>query len=138
MTTRSPRRPAALLGAVALVLGAIAGACGDDDDVPTATDGPEQPSDDGGTVDSPGMGDEDFPAEAARDRARATIGVAEDELEPDVRIGRHGDEQFMLTEDYVLGRIIVELDDDGSGTFVVTQARVELPDGPETFTTSDG
>lgn len=138
MTTRSPRRPAALLAALVLALGAIAGACGDDDDVPTATDGPEQPDDDGGTVDAPGMGDEDFPAEAARERARATLGVAEDELEPDVRVGRRGDEQFMLTEDYVLGRITVELDDDGAGTFVVTQARVELPDGPETFGAGDG
>lgn len=138
MTSRRHRRSAALLASLTLVLGAVAGACGDDDDVPTATEGPERPDDDGGTIDSPGMGDEDFPAEAARERARDTLGVAEDELDPDVRIGRRGEEQYMLTEDYVLGRITVELDDDGSGTFVVTQALVELPDGPETFTSDGG
>lgn len=133
------RRTAVGLG-MALVL-VLAASCGDDDvetitgdpsedpvtqpDQPTS--GPDGPADDFG---------EDFSAddaEEARQRARELLGTAEADLSDDVRVRRRGDEQFMLTEDYVLGRITVELDDDGSGTFVVTSAVVELPDGPETF-----
>lgn len=41
---------------------------------------------------------------------------------------------MILTEDYVLGRITVELDADTEGAFRAVTATVELPDGPETFT----
>ncbi|MFP5323017.1 MAG: hypothetical protein ACLGIC_14395 [Acidimicrobiia bacterium] len=167
MPTRT-RRTAALLGGLLLAAGALA-ACGDDDDVDTATgDVPEESLDEGaasdpaagacleGTTDcvdtpmdpdesvsspadggmDPADGDADFPSDEARQRAQELLGTAESELEigADLRIGRRGDEQFMLTEDYVLGRITVELDDDGSGSYVVTQATVELPEGPETCT----
>ena len=123
----------------ALVL-VVSAACGDDDvetttgdssedavtqpDQPTSS--PDDPADDFG---------EDFSAEdaeEARQRARDLLGTSEVDLPDDVRVRRRGDEQFMLTEDYVLGRVTVELDDD-RGTFVVTTAVVELPDGPETF-----
>lgn len=97
-------------------------------------DGTVSSPSDGGAVDPPSPGDEEYPSEAARERARAQLGTAEADLEPDIRIGRRGDEQMMVTEDYVLGRITVQLDDDGTGTFIVTEATVELPDGPETFT----
>jgi hypothetical protein len=92
------------------------------------------PADGGGAIGSPGAADDEYPSEAARQRAQEQLGRPEGELEADIRIGRRGEEQMMLTEDYQLGRITVELDDDGSGAFVVTQATVELPDGPETFT----
>ena len=121
--------------------GPAAGMCleGATDCVDTPMDPDESVSSpaDGGSADSPGAGEDEFPSEAARERAREQLGKAQDDLEPDIRIGRVGEEQYMLTEDYVLGRITVELDDDGSGTFVVTQATVELPDGPETFTLDD-
>lgn len=171
MPTRTGRI-AALLGGFVLAAGALA-ACGDDDDVATATgDVPGETFDDEaapgpaagacleGTADcvdtpmdsdesvsspadggiDPADGDGDFPSDAARLQAQELLGSPEPDLDtgPDLRIGRRGDEQFMLTEDYVLGRITVELDDDGSGTFVVSQATVELPEGPETFTLDQG
>lgn len=77
--------------------------------------------------------DDEFPTEAARDEAKGLLGVNEADLSDQVRVSRRGEEQYMLTEDYVLGRFTVELDDnDGSGFRVVT-VTVELPDGPETF-----
>lgn len=173
MPTRT-RGIAALLGGLVLAASTLT-ACGDDDDLATATgDVPEETLDDGsasdpgpaagacveGTTDcvdtpmdpdesvsspadggiDPADGDADFPTDAARQRAQALLGTPESELAvgADLRVGRRGDEQFMLTEDYVLGRITVELDNDGSGTFVVTQATVELPEGPETFTLDQG
>ncbi|MFA9445305.1 hypothetical protein [Egicoccus sp. AB-alg6-2] len=75
-----------------------------------------------------------FDAEAEREVAEAMLGLAEDELAPDVRIGRRGDEQMALTEDYRLGRKTVDLEADADGTFRVVGVVVELPDGPETFT----
>jgi len=74
----------------------------------------------------------DFDTDAAREEARAVLGMPEEDLPDDVRIARRGDESFLLTEDYVLGRLTVELDDDGDG-YRVTSVVVELPDGPETF-----
>lgn len=120
---RPSLRPAALaLGALLLVTGA---ACGDDD-VETTTGADDVPTD-------PDRGDEASPSDAARDEARSLLGEPESELGTEVRVARRGEETFFLTEDYVLGRITVELEDDGSGTYVVTSASVELPDGPETF-----
>ncbi|MBW3659028.1 MAG: hypothetical protein KY457_10355 [Actinobacteria bacterium] len=68
-----------------------------------------------------------------RETAQSLLGTAEAELPEDVRIGRRGGEQMMLTEDYVVGRFTAELDDDGTGTFRVTSVTVELERGPETF-----
>jgi hypothetical protein len=95
---------------------------GDDEPV-MGPDGEPVPADSG----------DDFPSDAAREEARSMLGKPEAELAADVRVRRRGEESFALTEDYVLGRITVELDDDGTGTYVVTSATVELPDGPETF-----
>lgn len=120
-------RPAAALAAFAILLGACAAA--DATDLP-----PDEPvagaPDDGGTVD-PAPADE-YPTDQAREEARGLLGMQEDDLPAEVRIGRRGDEDFALTEDYVLGRSTVHLTDDGSG-FRVTSVTVELPDGPETF-----
>jgi hypothetical protein len=90
-------------------------------------------------VDTPGLDDAGEPdldeaaVESLRRDARTHLGWAEAELSELVRVGRRGDEQHALTEDYVLGRITVELDE-VDGVHVVTAATVELPDGPETFT----
>jgi hypothetical protein len=137
------RRPLLTAAIAALAVAALAlAACGDDgvtDDVPDP-DEPvssdlDDPVDDGvddGTVDDPDDFGADFDTDTAREEARAVLGMAEEDLPEDVRIARRGDESFMLTEDYVLGRRTVELDDDGDG-FRVTSVVVELPDGPETF-----
>lgn len=106
-----------------------AGACleGVPDCVDTVVDpGGEQPP--------PDLGD-DFDSDAALTTGEALLGDAEEELAGDVRVSRRGEEMFALTEDYVLGRLTVELDDDGTGTYRVTSVVVELPEGPETLTT---
>ena len=77
-------------------------------------------------------GGDEFPVEAAIEDAQALLGVDEGALPDDVRVSRRGDEQLPMTDDYVLGRRTVELEDDGSGYRVVA-VTVELPDGPETF-----
>lgn len=69
-----------------------------------------------------------------REQAQSLLGTPEGELPADVRIGRRGDEHMMLTEDYVIGRMTVALEDDGTGTFVVTEITLELEDGPEVIT----
>jgi hypothetical protein len=89
---------------------------------------------DGGIGDTPG---DEFPVEQARDDARLFLGRSEADLPADFRIARKGAEQFALTEDYVLGRFTVELDDDGDG-FRVTSVTVELPGGPERFELTPG
>ncbi len=90
---------------------------------------------DGGIGDTPG---DQFPVDDARDDAHGLLGRSERDLPADVRIARIGTEQFALTEDYVLGRFTVDLDDlDGSG-YRVTSVTVELPDGPETFHLTPG
>jgi hypothetical protein len=98
--------------------------------------GPAEP----GNLDQDGNGPGDdwdnFPSDDARDQARSLLGMDESDLPDDVRIGRKGDETFMLTEDYVLGRNTVELDDTVGG-YKVVSVRVELPDGPEVFTVQD-
>jgi hypothetical protein len=50
----------------------------------------------------------------------------------DVRIARRGVDQYALTTDLVPGRLTVQLDDDGNGTFVVVEVLVELEDGSRT------
>lgn len=76
----------------------------------------------------PVEGDADADPSAADD----LIGVAEDELDPSVRIARRGDETFALTEDYVVGRLTVELDADSAGVYRVTKATLERAGGPYT------
>jgi len=125
-------RPAAALAACTILLGACAAA--DATDLP-----PDEPvsgaPDDGGAVD-PEQADE-YPTDQAREQARGLLGMHEEDLPQDVRIGRRGNEDYALTEDYVLGRRTVHLADDGSG-FRVTSVTVELPDGPETFELQGG
>ena len=65
--------------------------------------------------------------------AESLLGQSEEEvLEQwaDVRVGRHGDEEMMLTEDYVLGRKTIATEDDGTGTFRIVEVTLELTDGP--------
>jgi hypothetical protein len=123
-----------VLAAVSLLVGACAGA-----DADAAAPTPDEPvsstPDDGGhDLDEGGPSDEwaDFPTDEAREQARGLLGMGEDDLPEEVRIGRRGEEILVLTEDYILGRSTVELDDDGDG-FRVSSVTVELPDGPETL-----
>jgi hypothetical protein len=55
----------------------------------------------------------------------------EDDIEetPDRRIVRRGDEEFIVTMDLRPGRQNLELDDDGTGTHVVTRIVGETPEG---------
>ena len=68
-----------------------------------------------------------------RKTARDLLGLPENKVPDDVRIGRRGDEQFALTEAYRPGRMTVELDENDKGVFRVTVVTVELVEGPETF-----
>ena len=82
-------------------------------------------------------GDPDPTAELEQ-KARAVLGMNQEDLASDVRIGRIGDEHMMLTEDHVIGRLTVGLDDlDGSG-LRVTDVTVEVPGGEATFTLQAG
>jgi hypothetical protein len=76
-------------------------------------------------------GAEDFDRETARAEAEALLGTPEDDIEetPDRRIVRRGDEEFIVTMDLRPGRQNLELDDDGTGTHVVTRIVVETPEG---------
>lgn len=79
----------------------------------------------------------EFDADAARAEARELLGMAEEEAlatGDDVRLGRRGDEQFALTEDFRPGRKTIATEDDGSGTFRVVEVAVELDEGTETIT----
>lgn len=142
--TRSTRSQALTVGAVAvfaLALGTaavVAASDGNDGDRPI----PVEP--DGGIGDTPipvepdgGIGDTPVDAvdvDQALADARSLLDRPEAELPDDVRVGRRGDESFALTEDYVLGRMTVDLDDSGNG-FRVTSVVVELPDGPQVLVT---
>ena len=68
-----------------------------------------------------------------RRAARDLLGVAEEDLPSGVRVARRGDEHMVLTEDYVLGRMTVELDARDGGKFRVVAVTVEMKDGPRTF-----
>lgn len=74
---------------------------------------------------------EDFDRDAARANAQTLIGLPEDAFEeaPMRRIVRRGDEHFTVTMDLRPGRQNVELDDDGTGTYVVTKVVIETMDG---------
>jgi len=136
----------ASLAAASLLLGA----CGDDD--PTTTSAADQPAaeepapdtqssvppDGGGAAGSACLegstdcNDTGAPVNNDEGAARSLLGVAKDDLGPDVRIARIDDEQFMLTEDYVVGRLTVELDTGDDGVARVTKVTLEAEDGPVT------
>jgi hypothetical protein len=130
------------IAAAALLLVALS-ACGDDEQ-PVVSPGADGDDSVSTTVDpglDPGLDDgtgDEFPTESARETARGYLGMYEDDLPPDVRVARRGDEEFALTEDYRLGRVTVELDDTDGDGFRVTSLVVELPDGPETFELEPG
>jgi hypothetical protein len=131
----NPLRLRALIATtgLALTLGigtaAAFAAAGDDADRPAL---PAEP--DGGIGDTP---DDRYPIDLARDQAHGLLGRYESDLPTDVRIARRGAEHLALTEDYVLGRFTVELDDEGDG-YRVTTVTIELPDGPETVVLTPG
>jgi hypothetical protein len=82
------------------------------------------------------MGDEAI--DAIEQAAHGLLGRYERDLPPDVRIGRRGTEAMMLTDDFVVGRLTVALDDtDGSGYRVVA-VTAELPNGPATYELTPG
>lgn len=74
--------------------------------------------------------DDAFDREAAEARAREFLGLPESEVEegPMQRIVRRGEEEFRVTMDLQPGRMNLELDDDGTGTYVVTRVTVETPE----------
>lgn len=120
----------AALALAAVTIGAVAWAAADDDGDSAAptVENPAEPGDTSEPAD-PAAG---FDHEAHRAAAQALLGTAQGDLSDEIRIGRVGDEYMMLTEDYVLGRMTVGVDDTGAGP-VVTDVTVEMPDGPETF-----
>jgi hypothetical protein len=79
-------------------------------------------------------GSETVTVESLLENAASYLGTPEAGLDPTWRVGRRGNETFALTEDFVVGRFTVELDDDGAGTFGVVAVQVELPGGVETVT----
>lgn len=107
--------------------GILVGAPGSERCLPEAVDCDDTPGQDEPAGDV-------FDSESAIAQAEALLGLADTELASDVRVGRQGEEAMMLTEDYVLGRLTVELDLDDMDRWIVTAVTVELPDGPQTFT----
>lgn len=104
----------------------------DCDDTP-AIDGEETPTTigEGQRLDAAAL-------DALEQEARGLLGRNESDLPSDVRIGRRGDEGMMLTGDFVLGRMTVELDDtDGSG-FRVVAVSVEIPSGTQSYELQPG
>jgi hypothetical protein len=93
-----------------------------------ADDPAAQPDDPAGPDADPGG---DFDRETARADAEALLGTPEDEITetPDRRVVRRGDEEFVVTMDLRPGRQNLELDDDGTGTYVVARVVVETPEG---------
>jgi len=125
MTAHRSRRATmqiALILALAAVLVACAATSPDPSPDELATEAPAPPPEDL---------EADFDQDAARDNARALLGLPEHSFEeaPMRRIVRRGDEHFVVTMDLRPGRQNVELDDDGSGTYVVTKVVIETMDG---------
>lgn len=96
-----------------------------------------------GTVDcnDAGLGGErlsDEAIDAIDQAAHGLLGRYETDLPADVRIGRRGTEVMALTEDFVVGRLTVALDDtDGSG-YRVVEVTAELPNGTATYELTAG
>ncbi len=130
-----------VLVTVLLVLATVVACAGDpgpDDDPSTPVDADaDDPADPEAPVD-PDTSWEDFDVDAAVADAHGVLGMYERDLPGDVRISRRGEETFALTEDYVLGRRTVELDDLEGDGYRVTSVVVELPDGPETLVLQGG
>ena len=150
------RTPIAIMTIAAASL--LLAACGDDDD-PTTTNAAGDDTEQGSSAEDDGIdgnddtvssvppdaaaggsclegstdcGDMGAPANNDEGAARSLLGVAREDLGPDVRIARIDDEQFMLTEDYVVGRLTVELDTGDDGVARVTVVTLEAEDGPVT------
>lgn len=71
--------------------------------------------------------------DAIEQAAHGLLGRYEADLPENVRIGRRGTEVTMLTEDFVVGRFTVALEDtDGSG-YRVVEVTAELPNGTATY-----
>lgn len=133
-----------ILAAAGAIVALAAAACGSagavdtDPDMPTsdAMCAPDVPDCNDMIVDDMTGDDADgfdgFDADAAAAEATALLGLAEDELPADVRVGRLDDEHMALTEDYVVGRHTAELDTDDAGVPRVTSVVTELPEGPVT------
>ncbi len=121
-------RAAATIAATALLAACTSG--NGDLDPPAGVDEPG-----GDVVDEEPETDpfEDFDHAEARKAAEALLGIAEGDFEesPERRVVRRGDEEFAVTMDLRPGRQNVELDDDGSGTYVITRVTVETPDGKD-------
>lgn len=125
--------------ALALALAACGEAIEPGGDVAGENGAGEQRDSDGSETPPPEAPEEmedpfaDFDRDEARERAEGYLGVAEDDIEEGemVRIIRRGDEDYMVTMDLRPGRMNLELDDDGSGTYVVTRITVETPDGDD-------
>ncbi len=66
-------------------------------------------------------------ADTLLESAASILGTPETGVDPSWRVGRRGEESFALTEDFVVGRFTVELDDDGTGVFLISSVTVELP-----------
>jgi hypothetical protein len=132
---------AGALAALAILLaacGGVADATSAEDDQPAASPTAGMCAQDQPDCVDTIVGDEDVDQDAVDEGAmirdaESMLGQSEDEvLEQwaDVRVGRHGDETMMLTEDYVIGRKTIATEDDGSGTFRVVKVTLELTDGP--------
>ncbi|WP_052667803.1 hypothetical protein [Nitriliruptor alkaliphilus] len=87
-----------------------------------------------------GAGDDvgfDIDIDAARQDAESMLGEPEDDVLErweDVRLGRRGDEEMILTFDLRPGRKTIATEDDGTGTYRVVAVILETEDGSETFT----
>ncbi|MEX2561792.1 MAG: hypothetical protein WD358_00915 [Nitriliruptoraceae bacterium] len=125
-------RSAAALAACAMLFGACAPA----EAIDLPADQPVAGAPDDGNAGDPAPAIE-YAVDLEREQARGLLGMHEEDLPDGVRISRRGDDDFALTEDYVIGRRTVQLDDDGSG-FRVMSVTIELPDGPETFELQGG
>jgi hypothetical protein len=79
-------------------------------------------------------GSEVVTVESLLENAASFLGTPEAGLDPAWRIARRGDETYALTEDFVVGRFTVELDDDGTGQYLVSAVTVELPGAARTVT----
>ena len=104
----------------------------DCDDTPvTDGEGPTPTTDDGQRLDAAAL-------DALEQQARGLLGRDETNLPADVRVGRRGNETMMLTEDFVQGRMTVELDDTDNSGFRVVNVTVEIPGGTLTYDLQPG
>jgi hypothetical protein len=132
--------------AVLVAMAMLAAACGGADAAgsePTTDGGPAAgtclegtpdcvDTDLGGSANAPD-GEEPIDEGAMIREATDLLGEREEAVlaaREDVRVGRRGSEQMMLTEDYVLGRKTIATEDDGTGTYRVVEVSIELTEGP--------